>query len=147
MKHWGAVAMLNRGVMMPLFSLLLALAVSSSADAQANLDQGKTGAQLYASACAVCHKSPQSVSNTKLFFGLESFLHEHYTSSRESAAILAAYLKGQEKPSTNPQLGRGARRLSQVKQPEPTPDAFAEDIPRPTADIPDVKRGLSDPTR
>jgi hypothetical protein len=31
---------------------LLALAVASSAEAQGNLDQGKTAAQLYVSACA-----------------------------------------------------------------------------------------------
>ena len=36
----------------------LALAFASSAGAQGNLDQGKTGAQLYASACATCHKGP-----------------------------------------------------------------------------------------
>jgi len=73
---------------------VLALAGANSAEAQGNLDQGKTAAQLYASACATCHKSPQSVSKTNRFFGLESFLREHYTSSRESAAILAAFLKG-----------------------------------------------------
>ena len=139
--------MLSRGVLIALVFFFFALAVSSSADAQANLDQGKTGAQLYASACATCHKSPQSVSNPRWFFGLESFLREHYTSGRESAAILAAYLKGQEKLSNNSQLGRGARRLSQVKQPEPTPNAFAEDIPRPPADMPDIRHRLTDQTR
>jgi hypothetical protein len=139
--------MFIRGVLIDLVFFCLALAVSSLADAQANLDHGKTGAQLYASACATCHKSPQSVSNTKWFFGLESFLRQHYTSGRESAAILAAYLKAQEKLSTNPQRDGGARRLGQVKPSEPTPNAFAEDIPRPPADIPDIKRGLSDRTR
>jgi len=89
----------------------LALAVASSAGAQGNLDQGKTAAQLYASDCATCHKSPQSVTSTKWLFGLESFLPEHYTSTRESAAILAAYLKGQERLSAESQRDRvaGAR--------------------------------------
>src|SRR6516162_2500045 len=87
--------MLGHGVRLTISSL--ALCVASSAGAQGNLDQGKTAAQLYASACATCHKSPQSVSRTNRFFGLESFLREHYTSSRESATILAAYLKGQDK--------------------------------------------------
>jgi hypothetical protein len=119
---------------------LLALAVASSAGAQGNLDQGRTAAQLYASACATCHKSPQSVSKTKWFFGLENFLRQHYTSSRESAAILAAYLKGQEKLSADSQRDRGARHISQAKRSEPTPSEFEEDIPRPPADIPDVKR-------
>jgi hypothetical protein len=104
------------------------------------LDQGKTGAQLYASACSTCHKSAQSVSKTKWFFGLENFLREHYTSSSESAAILAAYLKGQEKVSADAQRDRGSRHMSQVKPSEPTPSGIEEDIPRPPAEIPDVKR-------
>ena len=40
---------------------VLALCFASSAGAQENLDQGKTGAQLYASDCAICHKSPQGL--------------------------------------------------------------------------------------
>ena len=120
---------------------VLALAVANSAGAQGNLDQGKTAAQLYASACATCHKSPQSVSKTNRFFGLESFLREHYTSSRESAAILAAYLKGQDKTlSADSQLGRAAGHTSRAKSSETTPSGSNEDIPRPPADIPDVKR-------
>jgi hypothetical protein len=130
--------MFRRGVWVALG--FLAPALASSAGAQGNLDEGKTAAQLYASACATCHKSPQSIPKTKWFFGLESFLREHYTSSRESAAILAAYLKGQEKLSADSQRDRGARHISQAKRSEPTPSEFEEDIPRPPADIPDVKR-------
>jgi len=118
----------------------LALCVASTARAQGDLDQGKTGAQLYASACAACHKSPQSVSHTTWFFGLESFLRQHYTSSSESAAVLAAYLKAQDKPSTESQRAAVAKRMSQARPAEPTPSEFGEDIPRPPADIPDAKR-------
>src|SRR5579864_3067995 len=99
----------------------LALVSVSVAAAQGNLDQGKTAAQLYASACATCHKSPPSVSKTRWFFGLESFLREHYTSNSESAGILARYLKGQEKLSADSQRGRGATHASQAKSSEPTP--------------------------
>ena len=130
--------MLGRGIRLAL--VFFTFAAANSAGAQGNLDQGKTGPQLFASACATCHKSPQSVSKTKLFFGLESSLREHYTSSRESAAILAAYLKGQEKPSANSQRGHAARRITEAKPSEPTPSDSGEDIPRPPADIPDVKR-------
>jgi hypothetical protein len=115
----------------------LALAVAGSAKAQGDLDQGKTAAQLYASACATCHKSPQNLSKTKWSFGLESFLREHYTSSSESAAILAVYLKGQEKLSAEPQRGRAASHLTQV--PSLTVNEFGEEIPRPPADIPNGK--------
>jgi hypothetical protein len=115
----------------------LALAIAGPAEAQGDLDQGKTAGQLFASACATCHKSPQSVSKTKWSFGLESFLREHYTSGSESAAILAVYLKGQEKLSAQSQRGRGARQMSQGSS--PTVNQFGEEIPRPPADIPDVK--------
>src|SRR5262249_53729460 len=76
----------------------------------------------------------------KWFFGLESFLRQHYTSSRESAAILAAYLKGQEKLSADPSRGHAARQISQAKPSEPAPRDFRADIPRPPTDIPDVNR-------
>ena len=119
----------------------LALAVANSAGAQGNLDQGKTAVQLYASACATCHKSPQSVSKTNRFFGLESFLREHYTSSRESATILAAYLKGQDRTlSADSQLARAVGHTSRAKSSETTPSGSNEDIPRPPSDIPDVRR-------
>jgi cytochrome c553 len=130
--------MSGRGARLAIGSL--ALCVASAAVAQGNLDQGKTAAQLYTSACATCHKSPQSVSNTKRLFGLESFLREHYTSSRESAAILAAYLRGMEKPSADSQRRSVAKHTSQAMPSEPMPSVSEDDIPRPPADIPDVKR-------
>jgi hypothetical protein len=130
--------MLGRGVRLSIISFVLC--VVSQAGAQGNLDQGKTAAQLYASNCATCHKSPQSISTTKWFFGLESFLSEHYTSGSESAATLAAYLKGQAKFSGGSQRDRAARHTSQVKSSKPMPSESNEDIPRPPADIPNIKR-------
>jgi hypothetical protein len=112
------------------------LCVASSAGAQGNLDQGKTAAQLYASNCATCHESLASIRNTKSFFELKSFLSQHYTSNSESAANLAAYLKGQERPSVESQRRRGA--MNEVRPPEPAPSASEEDIIRPPADIPEV---------
>jgi len=131
---WGSVTMLRHVVRLTISSL--ALCVASSAGAQGNLDQGKTAAQFYASNCATCHESLASIRNTKSFFELESFLSRHYTSNSESAANLAAYLKGQERPSVESQRRRGA--MSDVRPPEPTQSASEEDIPRPPADIPEV---------
>lgn len=71
----------------------LALAFAAPAGAQENLDQGKTGAQLYAADCAICHKSPQALNKSAGMFGLSSFLREHYTASKESAASIAAYIQ------------------------------------------------------
>jgi hypothetical protein len=39
-----------------------------------------------------CHKGPQGLAKGQSQSGLTSFLREHYTNSRESAAALAAYL-------------------------------------------------------
>ncbi len=73
-----------------IFAILLVLG-AAPAGAQENLDQGKTAAQLFASDCAICHKSPQGLAKSGR--GLENFLRQHYTASRESAAAIAAYLQ------------------------------------------------------
>ena len=66
---------------------------AAPAGAQENLDSGKSGAQLFASNCALCHKSAQALRKSGGPLGLSGFLREHYTSSRESAAIIATYLE------------------------------------------------------
>lgn len=71
----------------------LALCVAGVAGAQENLDSGKTPAQLFASDCAICHKTPQGLAKSGGVFGLDSFLRQHYTASRETAAAIAAFLK------------------------------------------------------
>ena len=86
---------------------VMALLVSGAAGAQENLDHGKTPAQLFAANCAVCHKSPQGLVRPGAS-GLDTFLRQHYSASRETAAVLAGYLqsagpakknaKGEERP-------------------------------------------------
>ncbi len=72
---------------------VLALCIASAAGAQENLDQGKNAAQLFASDCAICHKSPQGLAKSGGIMGLDSFLREHYTASKETAASIANYLR------------------------------------------------------
>src|SRR5262245_47981990 len=72
------------------------LCFTTVAAAQESLERGKSAAQRYAANCAGCHKSPQSVAKA----GLESYLREHYSPSPQSAAALAAYLKGLERQSS-----------------------------------------------
>ena len=79
----------NRGI--GLATALLALALAVPVGAQENLDLGKTGAQLFAANCALCHKSPRPEQVRRP--GLSGFLREHYTSSRESATVIATYLE------------------------------------------------------
>lgn len=64
------------------------------AHAQTNIDQGKTPAQIFAQDCAACHKATRGLANGKNSLSLTIFLREHYTTSREQAAALAAYVLG-----------------------------------------------------
>jgi hypothetical protein len=74
--------------------VISAAAAVNGAEAQETLGRGKTPAQTFASDCAVCHKSPQGLAKSASgLIGVEGFLREHYTSSRESAAALANYLR------------------------------------------------------
>lgn len=68
-------------------------AVQAAPTEQNDYDAGKTPAQLFESDCGICHKSPAGLSKAP-GMALESFLSEHYTASREAAAILAKYLQG-----------------------------------------------------
>ncbi len=70
----------------------LALSLAAPALAQENIDAGKSPAQLYAQACAICHKTPHGLSKAGGAWGVQNFLREHYTASRETAAAIADYL-------------------------------------------------------
>jgi hypothetical protein len=72
------------------FGAVLALA-SGAAQAE-NLDAGKSAPALFAATCATCHSSPRGLAKDRGSGGLASYLQEHYTSSPQSAATLAAYL-------------------------------------------------------
>ncbi len=74
---------------------VVALLWVAPAGAQENLYGNKTPAQIFASDCAICHKTTQGLSKAggPLGLGLDSFLREHYTASRESAAAIAKYIQ------------------------------------------------------
>ncbi len=76
---------------------LMIIALGAGALAQEDLEKGKTGAQIFATDCAVCHKTPQAV--LKGGAPGEGFLRQHYTASREAAASVAAYLRGFKPPA------------------------------------------------
>jgi hypothetical protein len=90
---------------------VVGLLAAAPAGAQENLDSGKSGAQLFAANCAICHKSAQGLKRSAGPFGLSGFLREHYTTSRESASIIATYVES---------LGRApepAKRAGATKRP------------------------------
>jgi mono/diheme cytochrome c family protein len=101
-------------VRMGLAAAVCGLLATAPGLAEDNLDSGKTPAQLFASNCAICHKTPQVLSKAGNAMGgvrgLQAFLREHYTASREVAAAIAAYVQaagqspppGEKKRATKP---------------------------------------------
>jgi len=82
--------MVNRG-----FALIigfLAVLAPAMAHAQTNIDQGKSASQIFANACAECHKAPHALAKGKSYGTVAEFLREHYTTGRDQAAALAAYV-------------------------------------------------------
>jgi hypothetical protein len=53
---------------------------------------GKTPEQLFASDCSACHPSPEGLAHGRDARSLTGFLHQHYTTKVEWAAVLANYL-------------------------------------------------------
>jgi hypothetical protein len=76
------------GKVMPLFVAIGALAVGpETALGQANLDAGKSPAQIFSMTCAACHRSPRELRPTSA-----SYLREHYSTGSREAAAMAGYL-------------------------------------------------------
>jgi hypothetical protein len=88
-RGFAGIGVLRRAA--PALALLAALA-APVAHAQVNIDQDKTPAHIYASDCAVCHKSIRGLANGRSRTALTEYLAEHYTSSDSEAAALAAYV-------------------------------------------------------
>ena len=64
------------------------LAVSAvPAQAQSNIDAGKSPAQIFSDTCNSCHRSPRELKPTN-----QGFLREHYTTGAREAAAMAAYV-------------------------------------------------------
>lgn len=73
-------------------SAVLAALAPPVVHAQVNIDQDKTPAHIYASDCALCHKSIRGLANGRSRAALTGYLAEHYTASEAEAASLAAFV-------------------------------------------------------
>ncbi len=81
------------------------------AQAQVNIDQGKSTAEIFSGDCGTCHKTAKGLANGRNAGALAGFLREHYTSSAQQAASLAAYVLGAGSgpaPTANLKPGTGA---------------------------------------
>jgi hypothetical protein len=72
---------------------LLTVVVAAPADAQGNLDAGKSPAQIFSSTCASCHRSPRELRRAGA-----GFLRSHYTTGPDEATLMANYLAGNPTP-------------------------------------------------
>jgi cytochrome c551/c552 len=93
----------------------------TAANAQGNIDAGKTPAQIFGDTCSACHRSARDLRRASA-----SFLRAHYTTGSDEAAAMANYLAG---------LGGGDPRpaASTQAQPKraPTEVAKQQQPPRP----------------
>src|ERR1700756_1308600 len=84
--------------LMPVIGLVWVMAVAvvfaGPTLSQTNIDQGKPASELFANYCAVCHKSTRGLANGRSSLTLSLFLREHYATSSQQAAALAAYVIG-----------------------------------------------------
>jgi mono/diheme cytochrome c family protein len=115
------------------------------AQAQTNIDQGKSPAEIFATDCATCHKSARGLANGRGSSGLASFLVEHYTASKDQAAALAAYVMGAgggeaapaargPKPATATDRNRASTEPPPTRlpgKPDQTPPAAGRQGPQP----------------
>lgn len=119
----------RRGVFRLAWLALVVAAAPAPADAQDNRDLGKTGQQIFASDCAICHKSPQGLAKAGGLFGLQNFLREHYTASRESAGLVARYLEGVGEAPVANQKRQPQRRTAKPSDAKPSDAKPAETKP------------------
>ncbi len=100
---------------------VLATVAPAIGHAQTNHDQGKSASQIFAAACVECHKAPGGLAKGKSTATVVEFLREHYTTNRDQAASLAAYVTGGRDTIAQPVPGKKspAERAGAQKPPKP----------------------------
>jgi len=83
-----------------------ALALTAGTALAQDFTAGKTPAQLFASDCSACHRSPDGLGKKYNTGSLTGFLRAHYTTKQETAGSLAKYVIGfatlRPVPTTSP---------------------------------------------
>ena len=95
------MSLVSRG----LLSLIILLALTAGrtyAQQAQGLDEGKSGAELFKTTCADCHRSPRGLAKNRFSWTLSYFLRQHYTGSSAAADALTAYLQSVDAPRAKP---------------------------------------------
>jgi len=99
----------------------MAVALGGAPAEAQDLTAGRTPAQLFASGCTACHKSPQGLAKGQSSGSLSGFLRQHYTSKPEMADALAGYLAAAGNAPAP--VGRAGRAAAQGQEPPGAPGA------------------------
>jgi len=75
------------------FLLALGVAVLLMPAQAQNLDEGKSGARLFADSCVTCHHRAKGLTKGRFRLSLYLFLQQHYASNSSAAWELASYLE------------------------------------------------------
>jgi hypothetical protein len=134
-----------------------------------SIDAGKNGEQLFRTNCSECHKTAAGLARGGGILGVQSFLRTHYTASRESAAVLAAYLNAMDaaarpgdrparrsarpdaRPAKKDEGKASAAKPTEAKPAEAKPEeakpaeAKSEESPRPPASVPAPESKSAEP--
>jgi mono/diheme cytochrome c family protein len=107
-----------------LLPLIIIVALTGgTARAQQDFDANRSGAQLFASNCAQCHRSPRGLAKDRFSWTLSHFLQQHYTSSPASAQTLTAYLQSADASRTKPRPAARKSRPTATSVPPLRPPA------------------------
>ena len=135
---------MNRGFALTIG--FLAVLAPAMAHAQTNIDQGKPASQLFANACAECHKAPHALAKGKSAATVAEFLREHYTTGRDQAAALAVYVVSGRDTVASPAPGRRpSAATSAQKPPKPEERATANAKPHRPGDEPTSGGSMMNP--
>lgn len=100
------------------------VAALAPAQAQISINAGRTPSRIYALQCEPCHDKPPALAKTSPA-RLTAFLSEHYSESRETAAVLADYLLKRASNAPEP------RSTTRRRAGEAPPDNQAGDVKPP----------------
>ncbi len=131
--------MLSRALILATVTLLIGCCAAENAQAQENLDAGKSPSQIFAGTCTACHKSPRGLLKTVPPGSLSGFLRQHYTTSPDMAGVLASYLISNG--ATDTRLGgapKGAKEEAKQEAKPEQADRFGRK-PRPAATSAEAK--------
>jgi len=87
----------------------------TAADAQGNIDAGKTPAQIFGDTCSACHRNPRDLRRPSA-----SFLRAHYTTGSDEAAAMASYLAGLASNDPRPAQAQPKRPPGEIAKQQPS---------------------------